>query len=41
LPVHVTPGSGLLVCLLTLGMCILAGGMAIRRVAVADPAALY
>ena len=41
LPVRVTLGSGLLVCLLTLGMCILAGGMAIRRVAVADPAALY
>ena len=41
LPVRVTPGSGLLVCLLTLGMCILAGAMAIRRVAVADPAALY
>ena len=41
LPVRVTPGAGLTVCLLTLGMCILAGAMAIRRVAVADPAALY
>jgi putative ABC transport system permease protein len=41
LPVRVTAGSGLLVCLLTVGMCILAGGIAIRRVAVADPAALY
>ena len=41
LPVRVTAGTGSLVCLLTLGMCILAGWIAIRRVAVADPAALY
>ena len=41
LPVRVTAGTGFLVCLLTLGMCILAGWIAIRRVAVADPAALY
>ncbi len=41
LPVRVDNGSGLLVCLMTLGMCILAGWLAIRRVAAADPAALY
>jgi putative ABC transport system permease protein len=41
LPVRITMGSATLVCLLTLGMCILAGWMAIRRVAVADPAELY
>jgi putative ABC transport system permease protein len=41
LPIHVGFGAGLFVWLLTIGMCIFAGWMAVRRVAVADPAALY
>jgi putative ABC transport system permease protein len=41
LPVHVGLAAGLFVWLLTVGMCIFAGWMAVRRMAVADPAALY
>jgi len=41
LPVRVGLVAGLFVWLLTMGMCIFAGWMAVRRMAVADPAALY
>ena len=41
LPVRVGLVAGLFVWLLTVGMCIFAGWMAVRRMAVADPAALY
>lgn len=41
LPIRIGAPSGLLVCCLTLAMCVAAGLLAIRRVAVADPAALY
>jgi putative ABC transport system permease protein len=41
LPVHVRAGQGLMIWLLTIGMCILAGWMARRRLALADPAGLY
>jgi putative ABC transport system permease protein len=41
LPIRIGAPSGLLVCCLTLGMCIVSGLIAIRRVAVADPATLY
>jgi putative ABC transport system permease protein len=41
LPVGISIAAGLLIWLFTAGMCILAGWMAVRRMAVADPAALY
>jgi putative ABC transport system permease protein len=41
LPVHVGVMSGFIVCCFTFVMCMGAGLIAIRRVAVADPAALY
>ncbi|HEY3637349.1 MAG TPA: FtsX-like permease family protein [Rhizomicrobium sp.] len=41
LPIHVGLISGLIVCFFTFIMCMGAGLIAIRRVAVADPAALY
>jgi putative ABC transport system permease protein len=41
LPIGIGVGSGILVCCVTLLMCVIAGLIAIRRVAVADPAALY
>jgi putative ABC transport system permease protein len=41
LPIRIGLGSGVIVCCLTLAMCVTAGLIAIRRVAVADPAALY
>jgi putative ABC transport system permease protein len=41
LPIRISGPSGLIVWSLTLAMCMMAGLIAIRRVAVADPAALY
>ena len=41
LPIRITGPSGFIVCALTFAMCMVAGLIAIRRVAVADPAALY
>jgi len=41
LPIGITVPSALLVGVLTLAMCMTAGLIAIKRVAVADPAALY
>lgn len=41
LPIRIGAPSGLLVCSLTVAMCVSAGLIAIRRVAMADPAALY
>ncbi|HEX4080324.1 MAG TPA: FtsX-like permease family protein [Rhizomicrobium sp.] len=41
LPIRITVPSGLVVCSLTVAMCVIAGLIAIRRVAIADPAALY
>ena len=41
LPVHVSLASSLVVCILTLIMCTVAGSIAVKRAAVADPAALY
>jgi putative ABC transport system permease protein len=41
LPIHITAATGLFVCVLTVAMCATAGLIAIRRVAVADPAELY
>jgi putative ABC transport system permease protein len=41
LPVGIGPGSCAVVCCFTIVMCMTAGLIAIRRVAVADPAALY
>lgn len=41
LPIHIGEVSGSVVCCLTFIMCVAAGLIAIKRVAVADPAALY
>jgi putative ABC transport system permease protein len=41
LPVHISLPSSFIVCLLTLFMCVGAGWIAVKRAAVADPAALY
>jgi putative ABC transport system permease protein len=41
LPIRITGPSGFVVACLTFAMCMIAGLIAIRRVAVADPAALY
>jgi putative ABC transport system permease protein len=41
LPIRITVISGFIVCSLTFAMCMIAGLIAIRRVAVADPATLY
>jgi putative ABC transport system permease protein len=41
LPVRIGLSSGMVVCCLTVAMCVGAGLLALRRVAVADPAALY
>ncbi len=41
LPIRIGPGSAVVVCFFTLLMCMGAGLIAIRRVAVADPATLY
>jgi len=41
LPVRITGPSGFVVCCLTFSMCTIAGLIAIKRVATADPAALY
>lgn len=41
LPVRIGIPSGLVVCSMTVAMCIVAGLLALRRVAVADPAVLY
>jgi putative ABC transport system permease protein len=41
LPVHLSLVSSLAVAVLTLIMCIVAGSIAVKRAAVADPAALY
>jgi putative ABC transport system permease protein len=41
LPIGIGLGSGAVVCCFTVVMCMTAGLIAIRRVAVADPAALY
>jgi putative ABC transport system permease protein len=41
LPIGIGVGSGIIVCCFTLVMCMAAGLIAVRRVATADPAALY
>jgi putative ABC transport system permease protein len=41
LPVHISPASSLVVGVLTLLMCVVAGSIAVKRATVADPAALY
>jgi putative ABC transport system permease protein len=41
LPVHISLPSSLVVGGLTLIMCIVAGSIAVKRAALADPAALY
>ncbi|MGH6877657.1 MAG: ABC transporter permease [Rhizomicrobium sp.] len=41
LPIRITGPSGFVVCCLTFSMCMVAGLIAIKRVAGADPAALY
>ncbi|HLY06481.1 MAG TPA: FtsX-like permease family protein [Rhizomicrobium sp.] len=41
LPVHISLPSSMVVGVLTLLMCIVAGSIAVKRAAVADPAALY
>src|ERR1700722_3008277 len=41
LPIHIGVGSAIVVGFFTVMMCMVAGLIAIRRVAVADPAALY
>jgi putative ABC transport system permease protein len=41
LPVHISATSSVVVGALTLFMCIVAGSIAVKRVSVADPAALY
>jgi len=41
LPVHISLPSSLVVGVLTLIMCVTAGSIAVKRAAVADPAALY
>jgi putative ABC transport system permease protein len=41
LPLHLTPARGLSVFLLTLGMCLLSGFLALRRVRKLDPAEVF
>ena len=41
LPVHISLSSSLVVGVLTLLMCVIAGAIAVKRAVVADPAALY
>jgi putative ABC transport system permease protein len=41
LPVHISLLSSLIVGVLTLSMCVIAGTIAVKRAAIADPAALY
>ncbi len=38
---RLTPGRVVLVCSLTVGMCLLAGGLAIRKIMIADPAEVF
>jgi putative ABC transport system permease protein len=41
LPLRMTPERGVVVYLLTLGMCVLSGGLALRRLRRADPAEIF
>ena len=41
LPMNLTPGTGALVLVLTIGMCVTSAAIAMRKVRSADPAEIF